>query len=171
MAAMTAPATIRRLESPAGLTQPGIVAAAPSVFGLLPRSVRGKAKRSFTYGVDFLPLPATSTLQLPITVQNDSDFYIIDAVAVVTDVLNTTRLTFVPQLVQLFDSSSGRTLFNTPAHFHSVFGTVELPGWFSMPTLLVRSSTLTVQLQNLEATARNVRVDFRGFKVFDADEQ
>lgn len=139
---------------------------------LLPPQVRKRAKDFFGYGTDFTPLAAAGTLSQDIAIQNDSDFLLVTASAIVTDVLNTTftATNAAPFLVQISDSGSGRNLFNRAVHFSAVFGDAQLPAWFPFPKLLDRASTLRVTLQNLDgANAFNVRVLFEGIKVFDTN--
>jgi hypothetical protein len=156
------------MGTPAGGIQPGPVP--PGIFRLIPAKYRNKVKDFFGYAADFLPLTASLTQTQNISIQSDSDFLIVAGVAVVTTTDNLTRLTFVPQLVQLFDSGSGRQFFNQPTHYHNVYGTAEQPAYWTFPKLMTRSATLSVQHQNLEAVSRNVRVIFLGFKIFDIDE-
>lgn len=136
----------------------------------IPAKYRSRLKDFFSYTADFLPLTANLTQTQPISIQSDSDFVIVAGAAVVTDTANTTFLTFVPELVQLTDQGSGRNLFSSATHFHNVFGTAENPAYWTQPKVLDRGSTFAVQLQNLEAVNRNVRVAFLGFKVFDASD-
>lgn len=132
----------------------------------LPPRMRERARDFFGYTIDFVPLGASATTIQEVNIQSDSDFIVGAAVAVVTDTANTTRLGFVPQLVQLFSAGSGRNLFSNATHFENVFGTAQEPAIWPIPKLLAAGSTFSAQLQNLEATARNVRLCFLGFKVF-----
>lgn len=132
----------------------------------LPPRLRQRARDFFVYTLDFLPLALSATATQEVQIQSDSDFVIGAAVAVVTDTANTTRLGFVPQLVQLFSSGTGRNLFSNPTHFENVFGTAQEPAIWPIPKVLPAASTFNAQLQNLEATARNVRLAFLGFKIF-----
>jgi len=133
----------------------------------LPPRMRERARDFFGYTIDFTPLGANATTIQEVNIQSDSDFVIGAAVAVVTDTANTTRLGFVPQLVQLFSAGSGRNLFSGATHFENVFGTAQEPAIWPIPKLLSAGSTFSAQLQNLEATARNCRLTFLGFKVFN----
>lgn len=136
----------------------------------IPSKFRSRLKDYFAYCVDFTPLAANATSTQPISIQADSDFVVVAGAAVVTDTTNATRLTFVPQLVQLTDQGSGRQLFSIATHFQNVFGTAEQPAYWPQPKVLIRGSTFAAQLQNLTAVAANVRIAFLGFKVFDMDE-
>lgn len=135
--------------------------------GMLPPQLRGRAKDFFIYTVDFLPIAANATASEDIQIQNDSDFLIMAGTRVVTDTANTTFLGDVPQLVQINDSGSGRELTNRATHIENWFGTGQLPAYWPYPKVIKRSSTLRTTLQNLEATDRNTRISYQGFKIFD----
>lgn len=165
---MTIPQGIMR-----GAVSPSSASLLPNPFlYTLPRSLWGKVKDFFGYTVNFTGtniLAASTSQSLQTTVQNDSAFIIIAALATVTDSTDATRLTFVPQTVQIQDQSAGRNFFDAATHYHNVFGTAEAPAYWTLPRLVKAGSTLTTTLNNLEATARNVRIVYLGFKVFKAD--
>jgi hypothetical protein len=144
------------------------------IIGEIPPGLRKRLKDKFAYGLDFLPLAAATTTPLTINIEADSDFVIVSAQAIVTSTDNLTLQTFNPLLVDMRDTGSGRTFFNSARHFNTVFGTAEAPAlWWRMGYVkrLRASSTLLVQLQNLDpANAFNVRLTFDGFKVFDIPE-
>jgi hypothetical protein len=109
---------------------------------------------------------ASATTKNNITINGDSDFFILSAVLVETDTGNTTFLPNHPILFTLTDNGSGRELSNTPVHADNWFGTAQEPKYWDVPKIIKRNSTFGVTAQNLEATDRNVRVAFHGFKVF-----
>lgn len=131
----------------------------------VPPQLRGRDKDAFIYTVEFLPLAAGGTATGNISIQADSGFLAMDLVRVVTDTGNTTFLTNAPALINVADAGSGRNLMDRPVHVDNLLGTVQLPGrWY--PRFFSASSTIIVQLQNLEAVDRNYRISFIGFKVF-----
>ena len=132
-----------------------------------PNGAKNLAVDYFAYGTDFVPLAASGTSTNPIAINSDSAFFVLSAVGIETATDNTTFLTQHPLLVQLSEGGGARNFFNTPLHFDEVFGSAELPMVWPLPKLLLPNSTLNVTLQNLEATARNVRVAFHGFKIFN----
>lgn len=132
----------------------------------LPPAVISLPKDFFVYGVEFLPLGASATANQQFDVQSDSAFLILAGVGVVTDTANTVFSANVPQLVTIRDEGSGRNVFNIAQHFGNVFGTAQLPAYWTYPKILKPKTTVDVELQNLEATARNVRIGFWGFKLF-----
>lgn len=136
-----------------------------------PAGAKKLAMDYFVYGTDFLPLgaagTATATVANPININSDSAFMILSAVMVETAVDNMTFLANQPLLCQLSEAGGARNLANTPIHANNWFGTAQLPKYWDVPKILLPNSTFTVQLQNLEATARNIRVAFHGFKLFN----
>jgi len=137
-----------------------------SMEGRLPVQWRNRTKDFFMLTGSLLPLAASGTGTIDMAVQGDSDFVIFAAVSTVVDVANTTRLTFVPQLVALTNSVSGRAFQTEATHFHNVFGTAEEPCLWLQPKLLGAGGVFSVTHTNQEATARNVRDCFYGFKLF-----
>lgn len=131
-----------------------------------PEGAKGLQLDYFVYGTDFTPLTASLTVTNNINIAGDSAFMILSAVLVETDTANTTFLANEPLLAQLSDSGSGRSFSNTPIHANNWFGTAEEPKYWDVPKLLAPNATFNVTLQNLEATNRNVRVAFHGFKIF-----
>lgn len=120
----------------------------------------------FVYGTDFTPLALSATTSNNIAINGDADFCILSAVLVETATDNTTFLAASPLLFMLTDTGSGRDLANTPIHADNWFGTAQEPKYWDVPKILRRNSAFRVTAQNLEATARNVRVAFHGFKIF-----
>lgn len=134
--------------------------------GLLPTEMWDKQKDYFIYSLEFLPLAASGIAAAAVNIQSDSHFLIELITGVATDVTNATFIANVPELVNMTDSGSGRNFFDKPVHWNNLFGTAQLPGVLPFPKVINAGSTLTIQLTNLEATARNVRISLIGFKVF-----
>lgn len=133
---------------------------------ILPRELWGKQKDYFVGHIDFTPLAANSTQSQGFGVSADADFVILYGTRIVTAVDNVTFIANVPELVTLTDTGSGRNLMSSPIHMDELFGTAQLPAYWAFPKLIRAGSTLTATIQSLEATARNVRLSFHGFKVF-----
>ncbi len=131
-----------------------------------PDGAKGKQIDYFVYATDFTPLNASATVQNPITINGDSAFCILSAVIIESDTGNTVFLAIPPLLARIQDSGSGRYLSNIAIHANNWFGTAELPKYWDVPKILSPNTTLTVELQNLEAINRNIRLAFHGFKVF-----
>lgn len=147
-----------------------LTALRPSTIDLLeaqlPEKWRGRVRDHFMLTYEFVPLAATATDQREIAIQSDADYILVAATCVVTSTDNLTLLAFVPQMVALFNSGSGRNFQTAATHFRNVFGTGDELRVFPQPKLMPASGTLVVQHQNLEATARNIRGAFYGFKLF-----
>lgn len=138
--------------------------------GWLPRALWRRAKDFFVYSAEFLPLAANQTQTFEIAIQADSDFVIVAGVRVVTQIDNVTQTTFVPELVRILDTGSGRELTDRAVHMENWFGTAQLPAYWPYPKVIRASSTLQTTVQNLDGNARNVRMSYLGFKVFDYPE-
>lgn len=131
-----------------------------------PRQARGQAIDYFVYATDFTPLGASATVTNNVNINGDSAFCILSAVLVETDTANTTFLMQRPLMFALKDSSAGREFSNVAIAADNWFGTAEEPKYWDVPKILAPNGTLSVTAQNLEATARNIRVAFHGFKIF-----
>lgn len=162
---MTAPVQdMRRGGSNGGIAPPG-----PTLLGLLSLlqpQYRWTRKMFFGYGVEFLPLTASVALQQTVAIAGDSDFIITFAEAITTTTDNLTQLPFSPQTVQLQDTAAGLAFFLLPVHFNLVYGDAMNPGIFSSPYVMRQATQLAVTHLNLEATNRNVRATFFGFKSY-----
>lgn len=135
----------------------------------------------FTYTINFvtpnqLAASATSTLQF--ICQADSAFVICRTTFVALSTANAAVANLQPYgsggassvvgvLCSLSDSGSGRALMDNPVPLDSIFGTGQYSGrdW-PIPKILDPSSTLAATLQNLDATAYHIRLQFHGYKVF-----
>lgn len=139
----------------------------------LPPQLRRLAKDYFVYRAEYLPILASETDSFAISIQADSDFIIAYITGVVTETNNTTFLdpNQWPFLVRLFDSGQGRQLSDGDVHLGSLVGTAEEPSYLPYPHKLRAGGTLTVNLQNLSAVDRNVRLFFHGFKLFAIPEE
>lgn len=149
------------------LTQPN--APATTLLGLLsllPPQFRWTFKHFFSYVTSFVPLAASTTQQTQITIDSGSHFIITYATCIVVDTTNLIQQTFIPQLVQLFDSSAQSSLFSGQMHAMAVYGDATQPGIFAIPYVFKPSATLTVQHQNQDSVAVNDYVAFNGFKSY-----
>jgi len=131
-----------------------------------PPEARHLALDYFVYGTDFEPLALSATTTRAIQINSDSAFMILSATMVETAENNTTFLANRPLLVRLSTGGAALDLSNTPIHADNWFGSAEEPKYWDVPKILLPNTTFNVQLQNLEAVARNVRVAFHGFKLF-----
>lgn len=131
-----------------------------------PPEARHLALDYFVYGTDFDELGASATTTRAIQINSDSAFLILSATMVETDTADTIFLANRPILVTLQTGGAALSLSNTPIHADNWFGTAEEPKYWDMPKILLPNTTFNVTLQNLEATARVVRVAFHGFKLF-----
>ena len=140
----------------------------------LPPALHTKRRLGYTYGVQFLPLSASLTLTVDTQLKTDSYFLILATTAVVTDTsdaaIASTASAFdpfnVPFLSTLSDSATGEPRSNIGIAFMNQYGTARDPFLWPAPWLLDPGATLTVQLQNLIATDRRVRLAFHGVRIY-----
>lgn len=136
-----------------------------------PPEIRNRQLDAFTIPVDFAGanvLPASLTSQIVVAIPGDASFLILAATAVVTA---TDDVTFLaagsrPILVTMSTAGGGRFLASGAVHIDNWFGTGQQPKYWDAPKILAPNENLTILLSNLQATARNVRLAFHGFKVF-----
>lgn len=143
-------------------------------FLFLPPHLADKEKLPFGYTLNFTGanvLAASGTVQLAVNVSSDADFVLMGQSGVVTSTDNATRLAYVPETVQINYGGSGRNFFDNATMFNNAFGDAELPFLWPAPIHLKGGGSLLVTLTNLEATARNVRLLFFGWKVFPQVDQ
>jgi len=126
----------------------------------------------FTYNINFLPLAASNNATEQFITQADSGFAIVKTCFVIASNLDvfvaniSDTPKFAPILVTLSDSGAGRNLSNSPVAVNNYFGTAERPFIWARPKVLDPNSTFVAQVQNLVATAFNLRFAFQGFKIF-----
>jgi hypothetical protein len=154
---------------PPGLPWPSIT----SYAAILPPPLLHAPKDFFVYGVEFLPLAISANRQsATFQVQEDSAFLIIAAARLyLTSADAIVASDQALALVNVIDSGSGRSLIaqttgGNDQPIDNWFGTGKNPAYWPFPKILRPSSVVTVQLTNLEATARNYRLSFIGFKIF-----
>lgn len=138
----------------------------------LPPDYWRRAADYFITSVEYNTL-ALSAVAAPQTfqVQNDADFLVLGISAVeATTAAGTTEQTYWPVLIRIFDSGSGASWMDNPQHLHNVAGrgTVDAMGYRPLPypRLVTAASAVTVELTNLEATARRIWISFHGVKIF-----
>jgi hypothetical protein len=154
------------------MTAPAILAQRIALADILSRYPPAARKRWFSYGVDFVTpnqLPASGTLTQAKGVDRDSAFIIMSLAGVVTNTDNTTYIDSPSILIQV-TVGTALQLFDPPAHWLNVFGRGAVGDGRIQPLEWPREAdpgaTLTVTLQNLDATARHVRIIFRGIRVY-----
>lgn len=131
----------------------------------------------FTFVINFLPLAASNTDTQNFITQADSGFAIVktsfevvsNVNVFVANISDTPR--YAPQVITLSDSGSGRDLSNSGVAIGTLFGPNDYPFVWPCPKILDPNSTFTARIQNLVATAFNIRLSFHGYKIFgDVDQ-
>lgn len=137
---------------------------------LLDSKFWSRAMDPFVYGLDLLPAAASVVTTGTVQINNDSDFLLCSIAGVfasAADVVNVTPPLFT---IQVQDSGSGRTFYDRFVHVATVLelavtnADIQRQQWF--PKLISGGSTLTVALANLSAVATNIRLAFKGIKIF-----
>lgn len=126
----------------------------------------------FTFVINFLPLAASNTDTQNFITQADSGFAIVktsfevasNVNVFVANISDTPR--YAPQVITLSDSGSGRDLSNSAVAIGTLFGPNAYPFVWPCPKILDPNSTFTARVQNLVATAFNIRLSFHGYKIF-----
>lgn len=125
----------------------------------------------FTYSAVFTgasALGAAATAVVQVNIDADSDF-VLQQVNITAQTAGPTIIT-PNYLILLTRAGSGRQIMNQPQHVQNVCGQLwnnAQPGFAPMPGLMQARNTISVQLQNLTATAATrVDVAMIGFKVF-----
>lgn len=116
-------------------------------------------------------LGASSTVDVQIQINNDSDFVALEYNLTAWSALDTI-IAAPDYLITIVRSGSGREIFNQAQPVSNLCGnyrsgSASFPGRLPVSSLYQGNGTVTVRLQNRTVTAAN-RVDFtmRGFKVF-----
>lgn len=142
------------------------------VRSFLPPEYWNRGRDFFVYSVDYNTLAASavqSTQSYQVDV--DSDFLCLAmSYVVATTAAGTTEQTFPLPTIMVRDSGSGAAWFNLAQNLGNVAGrqTVDGAGPYRLayPRLVVAGSAVTVELTNLEATARRLWIAFHGMKIF-----
>lgn len=155
-----------------GIPHPQPILAPNWWLGLVPRELWDRKKTFFIYEIDFVPLAISATSVLSTQIQNDSHFLIVAGVALVTDsagavVINAPNgANSTGKLVTIRDVAAGFPLSQVPVPVENMFGTAQLPAVWAIPKLIRKGSTLEATVQNLIATAHNVRLSFWGVRIY-----
>lgn len=133
---------------------------------LLEKKIGNREWNWFEYQCTWETLLASAAGQVStIQIESDSDFLAFACVGIARTVAGA-LLVDTSFLIQGRSTGSGNDLFQAPTDWAMVVGTAQNPAWWGMPRLMARSSTYTFSLQNLVATAFNVRLGFWGIKVY-----
>lgn len=155
-----------------GIPKPQPILAPNWWLGLVPRELWDRKKTFFIYEIDFTPLAASQTSVNSTQIQNDSHFLIVAGVSLVTDsagavVINAPNgANSTGKLVTIRDVAAGFPLSQVPVPVENMFGTGMLPAVWAIPKLIRKGSTLEATVQNLIATAHNVRLSFWGVRIY-----
>jgi nitrate/nitrite transporter NarK len=145
---------------------------------LLPDWAQSRRRSAFCFDVDFITgaasaIPANAAVSGDIKIGDDADFVWVYSSAVLTnDAAQAVFVATLPLTAQITDGGSGRFYMNQPLPIGGVFGAIGAAGAVGpfvlpQPAILARSSTITLTLSNLTATATfSARCQFWGFKMY-----
>lgn len=149
----------------------GMVVRPNPVRSYLPQEFWNRRADYFGYSVEFNTL-AISAVGSPQTFQvdNDQDFLVLGlSCEEATAAAGTTEQTYWPVLIQISENT-GANWFSDKQHLHNVAGrgSVGNPNYTPLPypRFVSGGSTVTVRLDNLEATARRLWILFHGVQIF-----
>jgi hypothetical protein len=161
-----------RTGNQSAVPQPQPILAPNWFLGIVPREFWNVKKTFFIYEADFIPLALSATATINTQIQNDSHFLCIGGCklqtdvgnAVVTDSPSTANATGI--LVQITDVAAGFPLSQVPVPLENIFGSAQLPAIWALPKLFRKGTTIATQVQNLIATARNLRISYWGIRIY-----
>ena len=114
-------------------------------------------------------LGASSTVDVQVQINSDSDFICTEMNLVAFSALDTI-IASPDYLLTIVRSGSGREIFNAAQHVQNICGNYangKVPGRMPIASLYQGANNITCRLQNRTVTAANlVQLSFRGFKVF-----
>lgn len=142
-----------------------------AAIALLPVKDRLRAKEMAGYSLEWVPTVAGAANQkASFTTDANVDFVSLWATWYVTDTASPPVEQLTPQMMVNFAISGGRNWFDKPIHLKNFCGqqtTAGFPAGF--PIWFPRSTTLNGFLTDLANLARNVRITFHGFVLYDRD--
>jgi len=156
------PGFLQQMTGPQGMAYAALL----QRFIVDPNTGRPRAVDFFVYSQTFLNIASGATASLDITIQADSDFLALAAVATMRDTGTQAADADREAVVNITDSGSGRVIFDRAQDFDNFFGTAQRPAWLPVPKFLARTAAATVQVTNNNAAARDFRVALWGIKVF-----
>lgn len=137
--------------------------------GMLPSEWARLAKQRFTHALLWQPIAASATLARSFTADTDSWFVALGATATSRDVATAAIVADRPLTVEIKATSGGRDFQSQAEDFDNVFGTAQLPAVWGAPLFVKPAATIQITLNNMIATARDIRISVFGFKIFNTD--
>ena len=132
-----------------------------------PEIAQARETDFFVHTIEVLPLTANAVGQTAsVQISDDGGFLITGISAIVTLVDNTTNQAFWPITIELLDSASGRYFGDKPIHLQNLAGSAQLPYNLTRPKPISRATAISARLNNLSATAFNVRLSLHGIKLY-----
>lgn len=138
---------------------------------LLPQAWKTRAKEYGGYSLEWTPMTAnTSNQKATFTTDANVDFVGLFPTWYVTDTAAPPVEQLTPQIMLQLSLSGGRNWFDKPVHLKNFCGSQSTNGFpFAFPIWLPRSSTVNAFITDLAGLARNVRITFHGFVIYDRE--
>lgn len=150
----------------------GMIVRPNPVRSYLPQQYWNRRADFYTYSVEFNTLGVSATSTDVFQVDVDQDFLCLGITCEeTTTAAGTTEQTFWPVLIDVFENT-GANWFDAQQQLHTVAGRGSVDGLgyrpLPYPRFVSGGSSVTVRLQNLEATARRIWISFPGVQIFRA---
>lgn len=152
---------------PATQNQPALPLLNPFL-GWLPAKYWRRAKTAYVYEAPTIVTVSGAAASVNLTFDSDSDFLCIYQTRVLMAADLVTPVPTAHFTVNIVDSSTGRALSNQPIHLDNFFGVIGnmKEGPLAYPRLINPATVWTITVTDLDATVRNLRLAFHGFKIF-----
>jgi hypothetical protein len=143
--------------------------------GLLPKKYWPRRKAYFEYTITYKTGSPNSAAQLAASavgqagstnIQADADFLLIALAGLVINTDDVTLPASAAAMIQIQDSGSSQALSDFPVRFENQFGTAQNPFFLPFPRVFEKNATITTNVTNLTAVAKNVYLTFHGFKIY-----
>lgn len=121
----------------------------------------------FIFSAEFLPLGASASATVRISIQADSHFELIELTGDVKTADTVETVVADPSITLLIlDEGSGRQLFDRAQIWSNLIGTAQRPFILPQPKTFRANSTIAITATELSGNARRVRISLIGYKLF-----
>jgi len=119
----------------------------------------------YVYAADYLPLTGNTTVQVPVTIDQDSDFLLCQQTFAAFTTAGAAQS--APNILIRYTADAvARQLMSQAVHLANIFGTGERPYIWYQPLELPAKSNLHVEADSETATDLHLRLSFIGVKVY-----
>jgi hypothetical protein len=127
-----------------------------------------RRKDTYIHTIEVVPLAASAGAGTgSVQISDDGDFLAVFLTATVRLAADHTTIVANPAvLVSIKDSGAGRDFMDKAVDIGNLAGTAQLPLILPYPKFFERATNLTATVQNLAATAYDLRISIHGVKLF-----